>query len=75
MNLKKERKRRREKKHRTVFSVAHELENQQFLMRKKKTIKAMRQLKKQALIKTKYLMITTIQWLEKHVLMTTFNNV
>jgi len=75
VNLKKERKRGREKKHRTVFSVAHELENQQFLMRKKKTIKAMRQLKKQALIKTKYLMITTIQWLEKHVLMTTFNNV
>lgn len=35
----------------------------------------MQQLKKQALIKTKYLMITTIQWLEKHVLMTTFNNV
>lgn len=38
-------------------------------------IKATQQLEKQALIKTKYLMFAVIQWLEKHVLMTMFNNV
>lgn len=63
------------KKHNSIFSGSWAGKPTFFNEGKKKKIKAVQQLKKQVLIKTKYLMFTAIQWLEKHVLMTTFNNV
>lgn len=75
MTFKKKKKKKEEKKTEWYFQWLMSWKNNIFNEGKKKKIKATQQLKKQALIKTKYLMFTAIQWLEKHVLMTTFNNV